>query len=90
MLHPGDGEVIVRVVAAGVNRPDVMQRQGRYPAPAGASDLPRLTLTGSTLRARMVAQKAEVADAVRMPACDVSSCRRISIAVWRALWSTIT
>ncbi len=44
--RPGDGEVLVRVAAAGVNRPDVMQRQGRYPAPAGASDLPGLEIAG--------------------------------------------
>src|SRR6202789_2338637 len=43
---PGEGEVLVRVAAAGVNRPDVMQRQGRYPAPAGASDLPGLEVSG--------------------------------------------
>jgi len=35
---PGEGEVLVRVAAAGVNRPDVMQRQGKYPPPPGASD----------------------------------------------------
>jgi NADPH2:quinone reductase len=44
--RPGDEEVLVRVAAAGVNRPDVMQRQGRYPAPAGASDLPGLEIAG--------------------------------------------
>ena len=44
--HPAEGEVLVRVAAAGVNRPDVMQRQGRYPAPAGASDLPGLEIAG--------------------------------------------
>jgi NADPH2:quinone reductase len=43
---PKDGEVLVRVEAAGVNRPDVMQRQGRYPPPAGASDLPGLEVAG--------------------------------------------
>ncbi len=43
---PGDGEVLVRVAAAGVNRPDIMQRQGRYPAPPGASDLPGLEIAG--------------------------------------------
>jgi NADPH2:quinone reductase len=43
---PGGGEVLVRVAAAGVNRPDVMQRQGRYPPPAGASDLPGLEIAG--------------------------------------------
>lgn len=43
---PKDGEVLVRVAAAGVNRPDVMQRQGRYPPPPGASDLPGLEIAG--------------------------------------------
>src|ERR1700678_4486429 len=44
--QPGAGEVLVRVAAAGVNRPDVMQRQGRYPPPAGASDIPGLEVAG--------------------------------------------
>jgi NADPH2:quinone reductase len=35
--QPGDGEVLVKVAAAGVNRPDVMQRQGHYPPPKGAA-----------------------------------------------------
>jgi len=43
---PGEGDVLIRVAAAGVNRPDVMQRQGRYPPPAGASDLPGLEVAG--------------------------------------------
>ena len=44
--EPEEGEVLVRVAAAGVNRPDVMQRQGRYPPPPGASDLPGLEIAG--------------------------------------------
>src|SRR5450755_729849 len=44
--RPGDDEVLVKVAAAGVNRPDVMQRQGRYPPPPGASDLPGLEIAG--------------------------------------------
>src|SRR6266478_5310860 len=44
--QPGEGEVLVRVQAAGVNRPDVMQRQGRYPPPPGASDLPGMEIAG--------------------------------------------
>ena len=36
---PGPGEVLIEVKAAGINRPDVLQRQGLYPAPRGASDL---------------------------------------------------
>jgi putative PIG3 family NAD(P)H quinone oxidoreductase len=40
------GEVLVKVAAAGVNRPDVMQRQGKYPPPPGASDIPGLEIAG--------------------------------------------
>jgi len=43
---PGVGEVLIRVHAAGVNRPDVLQRQGAYAPPAGASDLPGLEVAG--------------------------------------------
>ena len=42
----GTGEVLIKVAAAGVNRPDVMQRQGQYPPPAGASDIPGLEVAG--------------------------------------------
>jgi putative PIG3 family NAD(P)H quinone oxidoreductase len=41
------GEVLIKVVAAGVNRPDVMQRMGRYPPPPGASDIPGLEIAGT-------------------------------------------
>jgi NADPH2:quinone reductase len=43
---PGAGEVLVKIAAAGVNRPDVMQRQGLYPPPPGATDIPGLELAG--------------------------------------------
>jgi NADPH:quinone reductase len=43
---PGHGELLVRVVAAGVNRPDVVQRKGLYPPPPGASDIPGLEISG--------------------------------------------
>jgi len=42
----GAGELLIRVAAAGVNRPDVLQRKGAYPPPAGASDLPGLEVAG--------------------------------------------
>ena len=42
----GAGEVLIRVSAAGVNRPDVLQRKGLYPVPPGASDLPGLEVAG--------------------------------------------
>lgn len=42
----GAGEVLIKVHAAGINRPDVLQRKGAYPAPAGASDLPGLEVAG--------------------------------------------
>ncbi len=43
---PQAGEVLVRVAAAGVNRPDVLQRMGHYPVPPGASDIPGLEIAG--------------------------------------------
>ncbi len=45
----GPGEVLVQVAAAGVNRPDVIQRKGLYPPPAGASDLPGLEVSGTVV-----------------------------------------
>lgn len=45
--QPGPGEVLIRVAAAGVNRPDVLQRMGYYPPPSGASDLPGLEVAGT-------------------------------------------
>ena len=49
---PGPGEVLIRVAASGVNRPDVLQRKGAYPLPPGASDLPGLEVAGSRGRRR--------------------------------------
>ena len=46
---PGAGEILVKVAAAGVNRPDVMQRMGLYPPPKGATDIPGLELAGEVV-----------------------------------------
>jgi NADPH2:quinone reductase len=46
---PSDGEILVKVAAAGVNRPDVMQRQGLYPPPPGAPDIPGLEIAGEVV-----------------------------------------
>ena len=43
---PGTGEILIKVAAAGVNRPDVMQRMGLYPPPSGATDIPGLEIAG--------------------------------------------
>jgi NADPH:quinone reductase len=43
---PGEGEILVKVAAAGVNRPDIAQRQGKYPPPPGVTDIPGLELSG--------------------------------------------
>ena len=45
--RPRPGEVLIKVACAGINRPDVLQRQGAYPAPPGASDLPGLEVAGT-------------------------------------------
>ena len=47
--EPGLGEVLVKVAAAGVNRPDVLQRKGGYPPPPGASDIPGLEVAGTVV-----------------------------------------
>jgi NADPH:quinone reductase len=44
---PGAGELLIRVTASGVNRPDVLQRTGNYPVPPGASDIPGLEVAGT-------------------------------------------
>ena len=43
---PGTGEILIRVAASGINRPDVLQRTGNYPVPPGASDIPGLEVAG--------------------------------------------
>jgi len=48
---PGSGEVLIRVAAAGVNRPDILQRQGHYPPPPGASDILGLEVAGEVVEA---------------------------------------
>jgi putative PIG3 family NAD(P)H quinone oxidoreductase len=45
----GHGEVLIKIAAAGVNRPDVMQRAGNYPPPPGASDIPGLEVAGEVV-----------------------------------------
>lgn len=61
---PQPGEILVKVVAAGVNRPDVMQRQGLYPPPPGAPDIPGLELAGTVAALGAGATRFKVADAV--------------------------
>ena len=46
---PGEGQVLIEVAAAGINRPDVMQRQGKYPPPPGASAIPGLEIAGEVI-----------------------------------------
>jgi NADPH2:quinone reductase len=52
---PAEGEVLIQVAASGVNRPDVLQRKGAYPPPAGASDLPGLEVAGTIVDGDAVA-----------------------------------
>lgn len=46
---PGAGELLIRVAASGINRPDVLQRTGNYPVPPGASDIPGLEVAGTVV-----------------------------------------
>ncbi|MEO7241329.1 MAG: NAD(P)H-quinone oxidoreductase [Variovorax sp.] len=54
----GAGELLIRVAASGVNRPDVLQRTGNYPVPPGASDLPGLEIAGEVIAGDAQAMKA--------------------------------
>jgi len=61
---PGPGEILVKVSAAGVNRPDVSQRSGAYPPPPGASDLPGLEISGEVVALGAGASRHKLGDKV--------------------------
>jgi putative PIG3 family NAD(P)H quinone oxidoreductase len=61
---PGPGEILVKVAAAGVNRPDVAQRSGVYPPPPGASDLPGLEIAGEVVAVGSDARRHKIGDKV--------------------------
>jgi NADPH:quinone reductase len=60
----GVGEVLIRVHAAGVNRPDVLQRMGYYPVPVGASDLPGLEVSGEIVGGVLAGSEFKIGDLV--------------------------
>jgi NADPH2:quinone reductase len=60
----GDGEILVKVAAAGVNRPDVMQRKGLYPPPKGATDIPGLEIAGEVVALGSGVRRWKVGDQV--------------------------
>ena len=62
--EPGQGEVLIMVAAAGVNRPDVVQRQGLYPPPKGASDLLGLEVAGHIAALGPGVERYKIGDAV--------------------------
>ncbi|WP_082859412.1 NAD(P)H-quinone oxidoreductase [Microbulbifer sp. Q7] len=61
---PGDGEVLIRIAAAGVNRPDIVQRAGFYPPPAGASPVLGLEVAGEVVAVGPGVQRWNVGDRV--------------------------
>jgi len=61
---PGPGDILVKVHAAGVNRPDVAQRSGSYPPPPGASDLPGLEIAGEVVALGSDVKKHKLGDKV--------------------------
>ena len=61
---PAPDQILVKVAAAGVNRPDVAQRSGAYPPPPGASDLPGLEIAGEVVAVGSAAKKHKVGDKV--------------------------
>ncbi|MEY9126529.1 putative PIG3 family NAD(P)H quinone oxidoreductase [Bradyrhizobium yuanmingense] len=62
--QPGPDEILIKVEAAGVNRPDVAQRSGAYPPPPGASDLPGLEISGEVVAVGSNAKRHKVGDKV--------------------------
>ena len=60
----GSREVLVRVVAAGVNRPDLLQRAGHYPPPPGTTDIPGLEVSGQIVRVGAEVKEFAVGDEV--------------------------
>lgn len=61
---PKSGEVLIKVAATGINGPDIMQRKGLYPAPAGASDLPGLEVSGTVVACGDAVQRWKAGDTV--------------------------
>lgn len=61
---PGAGEILIRVAAAGINRPDAMQRRGHYPPPPGVTDIPGLEVAGEVAACGPGAQRYAVGDRV--------------------------
>lgn len=61
---PGPNEILIKVAAAGVNRPDVLQRLGLYPVPPGASDLPGLEISGDVVALGDGVTKRKIGDKV--------------------------
>jgi putative PIG3 family NAD(P)H quinone oxidoreductase len=62
--QPAPGQILIKVRAAGVNRPDVLQRQGAYPPPPGASDLPGLEVSGEVAALGVGAGRWRIGDSV--------------------------
>lgn len=61
---PGEGQVLIKVMAAGINRPDLMQRAGRYPPPPGASAVPGLEVAGEVIEVKGEVTTPRVGDRV--------------------------
>jgi putative PIG3 family NAD(P)H quinone oxidoreductase len=67
--QPGPGEVLIHVAAAGVNRPDILQRKGLYPPPPGITDIPGLEVAGEVVR---------LGEGVREPALGARVCALVA------------
>ncbi len=61
---PGAGEVLIEVAAAGINRPDIMQRQGAYPPPPGAPDIPGLEIAGKVVAIGLGVHHTKIGDQI--------------------------
>ena len=62
--YPYEHEILIKVAAAGINRPDILQRQGHYPPPQGAVDIPGLEVSGTVIGIGRHVEKWSVGDKV--------------------------
>src|SRR3546814_17169809 len=78
---PGPDEVLIKVAAAGINRPDVMQRLGKYPPPPGAPDIPGLEVSGTIVAAGGSAELLIGRRELGRASCRERVCQDVSISV---------
>ena len=79
--QPRKGEILIKVAAAGVNRPDVAQRTGNYPPPPGASDIPGLEIAGEVVLRQRSLNQSSCSSVPSGMKREVKTCRKAGLSV---------